>query len=139
MPVPKFSFVPEKQMNEERSEGYRVSVRKNFILYFPSDVVKVYDLEGKYAKFYVDVQKRTLGWQIIEDKTELADLNAARLMKPQNPKTSAVTFGIGKILKGLGFDKDDEFPNLEVRKYSEPLTKGDIWYVTFRKESKVVS
>lgn len=135
MPAPKFSFVPERQVGDEPSEGagYRVAIRKNGIIYFPADVVRIYDLEGKYVKLYADTQKKAIAWTVF-DKGEPADMEDVRLMKRVSPKSQVVVLGIGRLLKRMGFDKGVEFPVLNVRKHIDPLVKGDMWYVVLEKE-----
>lgn len=129
MPVPKFSFVPERQLNNETSGSYNVSIRKNGILYFPSPVVRIYDLDGKYFRFFADISKKTIGWSIIEGKASLDDLVDTRKMVTHE-KSGAGLFGIGKILKNLGIPKGTTFDKLEVKCYKSPLHSHDVWYIT---------
>ncbi len=135
MPTIKFSFVPERQLGKEVDETYRVSIYKHAHLYFPSCAVQVYDLSGKYIKLFADIEKRAIGWQVIEGKTDLEEVSGARFMQKRG-KSGAIVLGIGKLLERLGFEnaKEIEFRDLEVQKYVSPLEKNEIWYVQLSKE-----
>lgn len=134
MPAPKFNFVPERQIGKESSYGsYRVSIFKNGTIYFKEDVINVYELDGKYMKLFADVDKKIIGWSIIENKTDLSELNEARLMKKN--VNGVITITIGKLLKKLGIDKKESFPNLEVKRYKSPLLAHDIFYVELNKQT----
>lgn len=135
MPTPKFAFVPERQLGQDPKEsGYRVTLMKNGILRFPSDVVNIYDLDGKYIRMFADIQRKAVGWSIIEGKTSLEDIDDARLVK-KNVNGGAV-ISIGRMLKKLGMSKETEFKNLEVNKFKGMLQANDIHYVILEKKAE---
>ncbi len=143
MRQPKFAFVPERQLGgdpQATAGGYRVSIKKNGVIYFPTDVVKTYELEGKYIKFFADVQKKAIGWTVVEgdQKGGFSDLTGVRVMKRASPKSGQVVLAVGKMLKSMGVEKGVEFPNLQVRTYKDSLIEGDVWYVTLDKEAPFV-
>lgn len=133
MPLPKFSFVPEKQIGKDIDESYHVSILRNNVLFFPAEIVRVYDLGGKYIKLFADIEKKSIGWSICEGKTDLDTLNTARLMVVR--KSGQVVLGISKILKKFDMLKTYH-PYLEVKKYKSLLDDNDIWYITLTKEIK---
>lgn len=132
MPAPKFSFVPERQIGKDSDETYKVSIFKNSALRFPSEIVRVYELKDKYVRLFADLEKKAIGWQIVEGKTDLDTLSDARLMTVR--KAGIVVLGIGKLLNKLGFEKGVAFSNLEVKKYKSVLDDRDIWYIELDKK-----
>lgn len=133
MPVIKFSFVPERLINKPiKDASYRVTIFKSGVLCFPSSVVHIYDLEGKYVKMYADVEKKTIGWSIIEGQTSLNDLNGARLIKKL--KSGCAVLGIRKLLKSIGIEHGAQFKNLETKIYKSSLNESDIFYIQLTKE-----
>jgi hypothetical protein len=132
MPYPKFSFVPERQLGTEGKDGsYRVSIMKNGVILFSKDTIDVYELDGKHIKMFADLEKKVIGWSIIEGKTHLDDLDNSRIIK-RNQSGCAV-LGITKILKKMGIEKGTVFHKLEVKKYKSALNTEDIWYIELTK------
>ncbi len=129
MPAPKLNFVPERLLGEKpNGNGYwtLTILKSNNTLYFPSDMVHALEMEGKYFRLFADVEHKAIGW--IETKGQLDELNDARLAKP-NKQSGAVLFGVGKILKALGYELKESLTGLRVQTYTSPLVKGDISYV----------
>jgi len=145
MPLPKFNFIPESQLHDEY-HAYtpaKVSIIKSiatvkdrkhsiFNLRFASETVKLYDLEDKFIKFYIDKEKRVLGWTLIEGDTTLTDLSHAHKLK-KNQKSGSVIIGIGKLLKAAGLNIQESLKGLEVKKPKTPLMSHEIFYVEIPK------
>lgn len=128
MPLPKFSFVPERQLSLDVPDPtYKVTISKRGVLVFGKEVLDIYELENKYIRLYADIQKKTIGWSIIEGETNLELLNDARLVKKYTNGCSMI--GIGKILRLLSVEKGKIFRDLDVKKYKSPLIGHDIWYI----------
>jgi len=129
MPTPKFSFVPERQVGGNGSTGhsYTVSLYANGSIIFPSEVVRVYELDGKYLRLYADVQKKSIGWSVIEDETSLEALNEARQIRKMKGGNAVVS--VVKLLKHLGIPKGTKIMNLPVNVYKSPLNSSDIYYI----------
>ena len=129
MPSPKFSFVPERQLNaSSESETYKVSIFKNGQLVFPTSVLDVYELEGKYLKLFADIEKKAIGWSIIEGTTDFTELEYARLIK-KDKNQKVARLGITKILRNLNIDTGTSFLKLEVKQYKSALQDSAIWYI----------
>lgn len=97
---PKFNFISEDLISLPAKENliYKVSLIRgkqkfktsngsikeipSYSLYFGKEVVNVYDLAGKRLKFYVDPQKKSIGWRILEGNISLEELNTGRVVKP---------------------------------------------------------
>ena len=92
----------------------------------------IYELEGKYLRLFADVEKKTIGWSIVEGKTDLDVINDARLLKAN--KGGVGVLGITKLLSRLGIEKRTAFKNLQVKLYKSPLNSYDIWYIKLEKE-----
>ncbi len=109
--------------------GYCAKIQKNGNLYFPPEVMRVYELDKKYFKFFIDVEKKTIGWQVLEGSTKMEDLNDARQMN-MNVDNKCGIFGIGKLLKRLGWQVGQAYEYIQVKKYEAPLYAHEIWYIT---------
>lgn len=134
MSTTKFSFIAEKQLNKTIGEGgYRVSLYKNGVLAFPSETMRIYELANKYVKIYVDLERKTIGWAVIEGKTSLDDIDDARLMVQR--KNGMATLMIGKILRKMGFEKG-EAPtgDYDAKVYKSSFIANDIRYITLEKD-----
>ncbi len=133
MPAIKFDFVPERQIGKEQAEsGYRVTIFKSGVLAFGGHVLDVYELDGKYLRLFADVEKKAIGWSVIEGKTSFDEIDDARILKRNS--SGVAILGITKLLKKLGVEKGQLMPNLEVKKYKSALNSYDIYYIELPKE-----
>lgn len=150
MRPPKFNFVPEKQVeNKNETGGYYVSITKSGFLYFPKEVIHVYDLAGKYIKLFVDREKKALGWRVVDETTTPEVLNDCRVINSKN--NGSAIFSIGKLLSSMGVDSVKvgtkisyigmPMSNVPVEKYRAGYLEGDIYYISlsdYSKKEKVV-
>lgn len=133
MPIPKFNFISEKQIGDkpDGNSCWRVSLhasKSTPSLYFPSDMVHALEMDGKYFQLFADLEKKAIGWRVIEGQTELESISNARLAN-RNKQSGAILFGIGRLIKALNYEVTKSIPGLEVKTYMSPLLKGDISYV----------
>lgn len=132
MSTPKFSFVPERQIGQVSNEGgYSVSIFKSGVLCFSINTLRIYELEGKYIRLFADVEKKAIGWSVVEGKTNLDDINDSRLVKTN--ASGCAVLGITKLLKKIGIEKETSFFNLPVKVYKSPLNSYDIYYIELKK------
>jgi hypothetical protein len=127
MRQPKFNFIPERQLSENHSESgfFTASVGPLGAISFNAEYKVVYEIDQKYITFYADTQKRTLGWKIIEGKTELIELNQARQIidKP------SLSISIVPLLRTLGWQKEEKHLKLPISVYKNKDVEGEIHYV----------
>ncbi len=129
MKPPKFNFLEEKLLTPENNGfAYRVTLFKTNILYFPKDVIQVYELAGKKLKLYGDKEKHAIAWKVVEGNTSLDDLNTARTITV-GPEGSA-TLSIKKLLTKIGVVVDKTRPNIEVRTYDSDTFSEKLYYIT---------
>ena len=129
MPQIKFSFVPERQLGEDYGDrtGMTISIYSTGSMIFGSEIIRLYEMDGKYIKLFADVQKRAVGWTIIEGKTDLDSLNDARQIKVTDGGIATVS--IGRILKKLGIEKGTKFMHVPVKIYKSLLEVNPIYYI----------
>lgn len=129
MRPPKFNFIPERLLKEPAKDStYRVSIYSQGTLVFPKDVVSIYELDGKYIRFYVDKEKRTVGWTLFENYEPSDNLEDARQLKA-NPN-GPIVVGIKKLLTLMGVDYTEGFKGLEVGTYKTSLIENQVYYIT---------
>lgn len=151
MKDPKFMFVSENLI-ESKSKGreseYRVTLMRTdstvldkktgerkpttqYQIYFPKDVVFVYELAGKRIEFFVDIQKKAIGWKIQENYEALETLQDKRI-KIIKPIPGGQWLGsVSKLVNYAKFDIPKTLSHLPVQKFVGPeyLQKGEIHYI----------
>ena len=141
MSLPKFNFIPEKQLNEE-FRSYtpamvtlavtKTTIGINYQLRFMSETVRIYELDGKYITMYADEQKRAIGWRFIDGKTDLPELSGAKQLKVNTGLQASI--GVGKLLKSAKLIPTKTLSGLEVKKHLDPLNKYEIFYIEIPRE-----
>lgn len=94
---------------------------------FRADMVDALELDGKYVKFFLDIEKKTIGWTVIKGDADLDNLAEARLFK--RSADGAVKIGVSRMLNKVGYMEHLPVKNLEVHLYKTPLMEGDVNYV----------
>lgn len=128
MRPPKFNFVPERLLQKEKmSDGFFcASITSNGQLFYNKDYIHVYEIANKFAEFYIDKEKRTIGWRMLEDNIELAQLNQARKFVPQGPK-QVIRVSLLKLLREVGWLRGESYLKIPIEIYKRG--SGDIHYV----------
>lgn len=137
--IPKFNFVPEKQLIKNIEGSYEVSLyvkdikrsgkdelEKFVLLCFSKTTTNIYDLDGKFIRFYADKEKKTIGWSILEKAEGLAQLEGVRQIKASS---QGIRLGIAKLIKVIGV-KVESRKKIEVKKYESSLQSHPIYYIT---------
>jgi len=138
---PKFTFISEDVIGRKpKFDGidYRVSlhvwckkdetgkeVTKQVQVVFPGEVLKIYDLEGKRIKFYLDQARKAIAWRVIDGDTTLDELNKARICKIQ--KNGVWAASVVKLVNAGGFEVKESRRGIPVKTYKSqdmlmPLT-----------------
>lgn len=137
MKIPKFNFVPVRQLNSEAQAvtQFNVSIGKSGSMLFKEEDVDIYDIENKFISFFADTEKRAIGWKFIEGSTSLDELSDCKQYKKNT--NGNITVGITKLLK-LFTDEKKSYYKIPVQKYTSTLHEGDIYYIIIpENESKV--
>lgn len=130
MKAPKFNFVPERQLggNDQQITAFTASIYTNGQIVFKSDYIRIYELDNKYVRVFCDLEKRAIGWSVIEGKTELDELGDARLLKQDI--NGAAKLSVKKILSRLGYKElKTSILDLEIKTYKSMMHAGEIFYV----------
>ncbi len=134
MPTPKFSFVPERQIGKESDDiGYTVSITKQGCILFTSAVVRIYDLDKKFIRIFADIEKRAVGWSIVENIEGLESLKDVRQLN-KNVKSGIIVVSVKKLLQKIGIEKGTKHKHLTVKTYRSPLETDNIFYIQLTKE-----
>lgn len=127
MRPPKFNFVPEHQLVSKNVDTFFYgSISKNGQLFFGKDYSNVYELNQKFYECYVDREKQSIGWRIIEGKTDLESLHKQFVA---DPTKGTIRISIVSLLKALGLEKGTVFPRLPIGMYKTKATEGEIHYI----------
>ena len=127
----KLNFVPEKQINQDRSEsGFYVTLNKNFTLYFSPEFVRVFDLDKTYLKVYADTEKKAIGWIYFEEG-KLDDMKDMRKLTI-NKEVGSGIMGCKKLLNQLGIDDKNILTKTGKKKvqiYKSSYFTGEMNYI----------
>lgn len=138
MPLPKkYNFIPEHQLNTvgEPTE-YSVTINKIMNLYLSPFIVKMWGLDKKVVRFYVDVPNKSIAWTEVTGG-DLSTLKNVRQMNI-NKENGNVTLSISKMLKQLSVTKDMlPFKHIPVTTYKDSLIEGDLKVMDLRPYFKV--
>lgn len=131
----KFNFEPVKKVNAKRKSdckrGFSVNFKYQYI-YFPLSYVEKNNLEGQMIKWFVDVEKKALGWKVLHENHEslLEDLKEYIKITRKN---NQFRFQIGRVLHTFNFkDTNLKFKDLEVNEYTDTCNShynGKIHYL----------
>lgn len=146
MKPPTFNFVPERQAKSQtETGGYRVTLTNRGFLYFPKEVIEIYELNGKYASLFIDTEKKALGWKIMDKSTTPDVLKDCRVFN-QNQITGSVILGITKLLETMGLGKMNgkkfvselklPIKSIPVQKYKSGYLGDEIYYISLKDYEK---
>jgi hypothetical protein len=130
MPAPKFSFVPEHQIeksNAKKDYFFYCSIVSNGQLMFCREYIEVYELHEKFIELYIDKDKRTIGWRFIEGNSSFEEISKSRQLK-KTPK-GIIRVSVSKLLKHLGWQKGESYLRLPIEIYKSQTMVGEIFYV----------
>lgn len=145
---PKFNFISEDVVGKTRSGdgngSYVVSLTKTVVgkqannpdqpiyqyqVYFPKEVLWLYDLTGKRLKFYLDSAKKAIAWRIIEGNTTLDELKTGRIIKPW--KSGGWSASVTGLIKSGDIKIETSRRSIPVKTYSTPeyLNGTKLFYI----------
>lgn len=127
MRSPKFTFIPENQMNPSEPLAYKVSISGKGMLYFSKDVLETYELANKLVRLYADVEKKVIGWRVITEEGSLEALKDLRRLTV-NPSGSC-QLSIQALIKTLSPMMVLPRKGIDVKKYSAAHLEEDIYYI----------
>ena len=133
----KFNFISENKINHKEQESdFTVTVSKSGVLLFREEYTKAYELGGKYARFFFDKEHKTIGWTIVEGKTELEELNDARKLIVN--VNGMIVVVVRKILKAMNYEMVTSLKRLPIKVYKTAMIAGDVHYIILPdKEAKL--
>lgn len=125
-----FSFVPEHQVVREdrrnRDTSFYLTITKASQLYFPRDFCSVYEVDGKLARFYADVDKKAIAWKFITEAENIELLTGVRKFTV-NKQSGGCVLNMRRMLTAIGIGEiDTAFKRLKVKEYKPDLLSGDI-------------
>lgn len=135
MRPPTFTFEPFKRVliakKEARKRGVTVNLKHGYIV-FPKAYIIDNGLDGRYLKWFVDIEKKALGWRILEKERSLDALQDYFQLK-KVPSTGVYQLSIRRVLNAFNFsDTNATFSDLEVGTYiskQEYFNDGTLHYV----------
>lgn len=117
-----YNFLPENvvvlnhKIGRKSQESVSVNVKWGHIM-FSNEYVKNRGLDGKYIKFYVDVEKNALAWRVFTNSDGLEELKGhRRVTKYRSGDYFHYILSIAPILKSMNLKKE-AYRGLKVRKY----------------------
>lgn len=128
----KFHFMPVHNVDIRKENKTTININKRGIITFSRRYVEENGLRGKYVKFYVDIDKKTLGWQVIGVFNELSDLKKKKeYRKIKTTGSGNSTISLIPILKKINPDGNN-YTKLTVDTYVDTLF-GKMQYVRLTK------
>lgn len=131
----KFNFVPiTKHSRLSRGSQSFVSINNKGSINFNRACIEQYNLADRYIQFFVDVEKKVLGWQILDKPIYVfKDIKNKkyRLIKPSLWHTA--TLSIRNIMQEMDL-YGKTFNKLKINKYVDTIY-NTIYYVTLQHES----
>lgn len=114
----KFNFIPVYNLEVEEEKGNTVSISVKFgIISFSKNYIRNKKLDGKYVRFYVDKDKKTLGWRVVNEQGNLDVLKGLKRIVPTG-KDVIYRLSIKSILNKMGItDTSKSYTKLEVQEY----------------------
>lgn len=149
MPAPKFNFIPEYQLRPQESTVFKITITRNGNLYFPKEVINVYDLEGSFIKLFVDIEKRAIGFQVIKQADSLEGMKGLRKLSI-NRQNGGGTIQVISLLRSLGiqdtttqvsekyykYDFGDS-KKYELKKYESSYLLSEIYYIDLNEQRPI--
>ena len=133
-----FNFIPahlQGQMGININVS-TVTINPKGMLFFSTAYTKENNLEGKFIKFYTDIAKRGLAWQIRDTlNADLMTHKEWRLLKVG--KTKMILLSLVKYLEPFEI-KGVTLPRLEVKKIKDP-SYGELSYVSIPRVSEILT
>ncbi len=143
-PIPKFNLIPASQLDKVSGQTeYRVTIKKGNLLYIPKEVVEVYGLANKRAKFYLDTEKKVIAWKMLgpeyQDVSILKRGGDVKKFTPNNPG-GFVVLSLNSYIEILSI-KNLEYPlsKIPVRTYKSSLIEGDMSYIDLKEAKRIQS
>lgn len=135
MPRPqKFNFTPVTRRSQlSRGSQSFVSINNKGSIIFNRACIEQYSLADRHIQFFVDIEKKTIGWRIIETIHDFKDVKNKkyRLIRPSAWHTA--TLSIRFIMKEMGLH-GTAFHKLKIDKYIDTIY-NTIYYITLKHES----
>jgi len=126
---PKFNFIPYRQLNvPSETQNYSATVSKSGFLQFSRFNIEIYDLAKKWFEFFVDTEKKALGWKLIDKLPELSDLKLYRKLYI-SPKSGIGCIQIKSLLTKAGFQLPFHSIKLPVQIYKTGYLDSEINYI----------
>lgn len=138
MREPQFNFVPVELVREAKEKDgimYRVTITANDQLYFPAETVNIFDLANRILKFFIDEQKKILGWTVMaESYTDISEFKITASMTNPYRKVALTPQGVASIaikrfLNLLNIQTGVTRSKLPVRMYVDQKNRRDIYYI----------
>lgn len=122
-----FNFISEDQLkgSPQDSVVYKVNLRKvvtkdedgrpervSWQLYFPKEVIDIFDLKGKMLKLYADGDRKALAWKEIE---QIDGLTGVRQVTPVTQ--GYWTVSVNTLLSGAGIEPREARIGIPVKTY----------------------
>lgn len=143
-PIPKFNLIPASQVERKSGQAeYRATIKKGNLLYFPRDVVETYSLGGKYARFYLDTQKKVLAWKMLNGEyhsPETFKRGGDVKRFTVNKANGNIVISISSFIESLGM-RNLQYPvsNVPVRIYKSSLLEGEMKYIDLKEAKRITS
>lgn len=128
MRTPKFNFIPATQLGSARNIGeLKVSLSKKGLMWIGKETVNSLGLRDKFIKFYVDIEKKAVAWEIVTKEESLTSLKGIR--KITITKAGTCVLSIGTLLKSLKVEDKLPLKGIPVEKYEASYLNKELNYI----------
>jgi len=132
MPRPsKFNFTPVmNQAHCAKTNKAFVTISNKGNIIFNRACIEQYNLANKYIRFYTDVEKKVLGWQIVTTVHDFKEIKDKKYRQIKQTTWHTSTLSIKNILQQVGIE-GKAFYKLKINEYVDTIY-NKIYYVTLK-------
>lgn len=127
------NFVPYLGNEKESIGSLTVTINKKGFILFNNAYIERFNADGKMIKFYLDREKKMLGWSLIEKVEGLENLKKTPGVRRINQckKSRIAILGIKKMLECLEIEMKD-YKKLPVQEMKDKMFGVVIHFVTVK-------
>lgn len=128
----KYDFVPISYARPRKHNGKAfVSINNKGSIVFNKQCLAQYNLANKYIRFYIDISRNAIGWQVINIMQDFKDIKTKkyRLLKPSSLNIAKLS--ISHMLQELNVS-GKTFCKLKIHEYTDVLY-NKIYYIILQK------
>lgn len=123
----RFNFIPVSASYKKTIKKATVTINKKKQIFFSNSYITNYGADNKFIKFFVDVNKKTLGWSLSDSVDTFKDLKRKGSRRIKKNVSGVAVLQIKGVLNEMELPNKD-YRKLTINVYQDRLF-GTIHYV----------